>query len=141
MDLVRRSVAALAGLFLLQLMLLGSGTACAMRHGIAGPSSAPRAQAGMRHQASSHETVVVDSNDSSAPMDLTGCGETAHRDGCRLPFAPRQCSSMTTCDVNATLAAATNVFARVRPRALELPSPPRTYTDPSFAPELPPPRA
>lgn len=140
MDLLRRVVATLTGLLLLQLMLLGSGTACALRHDVARPEAAAHALTRMAHQTSAHKTVVVTSSDSRAPMAPMGCDGTADRDDCRLPFAPRQCSAMTTCDVSAALAATIDPPAHVRTTERELPSVAETHSGPSFAPELPPPR-
>jgi hypothetical protein len=139
MDRFRRSVAALTGLFFLQLTLLGGGTACALRHGVAKSEAADHAQRTMAHQTSAHETIVT-SSESSARTDPIGCNGTADRDDCRLPLAPRQCSSMTTCDVTATAAAIINELVRVQTTDLALPSPTETPSGPSFAPELPPPR-
>lgn len=142
MPLVRRSFAALSGLFLMQLMLLGSGTLCALHHGLAGASAVNHAIAisGMAHQTGSHESLVTKAGESSTPMSPVDCGGSGGHDDCRLPFAPGQCSSVTTCDVSATPAAAIAAPAYVHVVALELPSPALGHSGPTFAPELPPPR-
>lgn len=142
MSLVRRSFAALSGVFLLQLMLLGSGTLCAMHHGLAGPGAPNHAMvlAGAAHQTRLHESAVGNAGESGTPMSPMDCNGRGN-EGCRLPFAPGQCSSVTTCDVSATPAAAVGVSGYVHVAALELPSLAFAHSGPTFAPELPPPRA
>lgn len=143
MPLVRRSFAALSGLFLLQLMLLGSGTLCATHHGLARPGATNHAMAmgDLAHQTRSHESLVTKAGESSTPMSPADCGGSGGHDGCRLPFAPGSCSSVTTCDVTATPAAAIGAAAYVEVVALEVPPPALGHSGPTFAPELPPPRA
>lgn len=138
-----RAVAALSGLFLLQLMLLGSGTLCAMHHGLAraGASNHAMALAGLAHQTRSHESAVTSTGEPNTPMSPMDCNGSGSHDDCRLPFAPGQCSSVATCDVSATPAAAIGAPAYARAAALELPSPAFGHSGPTFAPELPPPRA
>ena len=143
MSLARRSFAALSGLFLLQLMLLGSGTLCATHHDLARAAMPNHAMAlaGMTHQTSSHASALTNAGESNTPMSPVDCNGTGGHDGCRLPFAPGQCSSVTTCDVSATPAAAIAVTAYSHGVTLELPSPALGHSGPTFAPELPPPRA
>lgn len=143
MPLLRRSFAALSGLFLLQLMLLGSGTLCAMHHGLAraGVPNHAMAMSGLAHQTRAHESLVTKAGESNTPMSPVDCGGSGGHDDCRLPFAPGPCSSATTCDVSATPAAAIGASAYVHVVALELPSPALGHSGPTFAPELPPPRA
>ena len=145
MPLVRRSFAALSVLFLLQLMLLGSGTLCATHHGLArtGAQDHAMAMAGTAHQGSPHESALAMADESGSPMSPADCGNggSGGHDGCRLPFAPGPCSSVTTCDVTATPAAAIGAAAYVQVAALEVPPPALGHSGPTFAPELPPPRA
>lgn len=141
MSFARRSLAALAGLFLLQLTLLGSGTLCAMRH-VDAPSDA-RAHAmhdmGGMSAASPQRTGAISASDASgSPVD---CGGPAQGNGCRLPWAPGQCSSMTTCGMSATLGASIVVATTPAIAAPALSSPAGMKSGPTFAPELPPPRA
>lgn len=140
MPFVRRSFAGLSGLFLLQLLLLGSGTLCAMHDALTGDGASPRTMqmVGMGHQTGSHASVASGADDSSAPTGPVGC--TGGRDGCGLPFAPGQCSSMTTCGISAKPAAAIAATVYVSIVAPELPSPSLGHAGPTFAPELPPPR-
>lgn len=143
MSLVRRSVAALSGLFLLQLMLLGSGTLCAMHHSLARAGAANHAMelADMAHQARAHESAVTTADEPNIPMSPMDCNGSGSHDDCRLPFAPGQCSSVTTCDVSATPAAAIAMPVYAYTAALEVASPAFAHSGPTFAPELPPPRA
>ena len=124
MSLVRRSLGALAGLSLLQLTLLGSGTLCALRHGGANSDTGVHAMRGMAG-------MVAES-----PAD---CG--SQHDGCGLPWAPGQCSSMTTCQMSANPAASGVASVTMRVVALDLPSAALIHSGPTFAPDLPPPRA
>ena len=141
MPFVRRSLAALSGLFLLQLLLLGSGTLCAMHHaasrdnadamhGMSGMSSGPATRASVSAMPQAER-----------PINPTDCGGMGEHGGCGLPWAPGQCSSMTACDVSATPAASIVASGTVPARAFELPSPALIHSGPIFAPELPPPRA
>lgn len=143
MSLVRRAFAALSGLFLLQLMLLGSGTLCAMHHSLASVGAANHAMAlaGVAHQNGAHESVVASAGEPNTPMSPMDCNGSGSHDDCRLPFAPGQCSSVTTCDVSATPAAAIAAPLYAHAVAREPASPAFAHSGPTFAPELPPPRA
>lgn len=144
MFLVRRSFGALAGLFLLQLPLLGSGTLCALHRSGAGDDTGAHAMQGMQGMVavSSAATVptsastVVEAGDPMSPADCVG-----QRDGCRLPWAPGQCSSMTLCQMSANPAASGVASVTMRVVALDLPSAALIHSGPTFAPDLPPPRA
>jgi hypothetical protein len=144
--IIRRSLAALAAVFLLQLMLLGSGTLCSMHgdtprgaglahashrmdHGMATPSATAGSQRG----------GVANADDAGTPTSPVECTGTGQHDGCHLPFAPGQCSSMTACDITATPAALVAASLTVH-RAAPVPSSARRHAGPTFAPELPPPR-
>jgi len=136
MSFSRRLVAALTGALLLQLMLLGSGTVCAM-HGLIRADASPRA---MSMAAMVHQTGRS-SDESNAPTSPVDCNGNGNNDGCPLPFAPGSCSSMTTCDVSAAPAPTLLASAYVPTIEPELPSATFLHSGPTFAPELPPPRA
>jgi hypothetical protein len=145
MPFVRRTVAVLSSLFLLQLTLLGSGTLCAMHHGATGIDRAEHSMRGMAgivaSPTPSPESAVLaatDGNSSVSPSDYNG--PTDH-DGCRLPWAPGQCSSMTTCGVTVAPAALIVALSAPRTASVDIAAPELVRAGPSFAPELPPPRA
>jgi hypothetical protein len=140
MSFARRSSAAVSGLFLLQLMLLGSGTLCATHHGLARSGAPGHTMVGMAHEMSSDQSAVLNAGESGTPMSPVDRDGGGDHDGCRLPFAPGQCSSMTSCDVRATPAATIGTAAYVHLAALALPAPALEHSGPTFAPELPPPR-
>ena len=142
MSFVRRSFVALTGLFLLQLTLLGSGTLCGVHHsagrnnaGVDGMHDMGAMGAAATTRASVSAVAV-----SENPMSPADCGGMVQH-GCGLPWAPGQCSSMTACDVSASPGASIMASATMGAMALELPSPALLHSGPSFAPELPPPRA
>ena len=145
MPALRRTIAALSGALLLQLSLLASGTLCTM-HGAA----SARPSAHDMHAMHSMDAGVAPgmapgmiSADAAAPAgdSSQGCDASSRTDGCRLPWAPGQCTSMTTCATPATPSAA--VVAQVVSVRGEsnLPEPRAIHSGPVAAPELPPPRA
>ncbi|HET7189794.1 MAG TPA: hypothetical protein VFI52_16695, partial [Gemmatimonadaceae bacterium] len=99
---IRRIGAALSSILLLQLTLLGSGTLCAM------PSDMG-AMPGMTHS-------VVDRPE-------TPPASSHPDDGCRLPWSPGQCATMTACTMAAMPAAPVVVALDARPAVAELPMP------------------
>ena len=62
-------------------------------------------------------------------------------DGCRLPWAPGQCGTMTACTIAAMPAATVTVALDARPVISDLPIPAEIGSRPATPPELPPPRA
>src|SRR5690242_12965251 len=104
MSFVHHSFAALCGLLLLQLSLLGSGTLCDVRHGAAWNDADARAMHGMSGMSSGPTTRAALSAiaDADAPMSATDCAGMGNHDGCGLPWAPAQCLSMTACAMSAT---------------------------------------
>jgi len=141
MSSVRRSFAALCGLLLLQLMLLGSGTLRAAHGGMGNDGMARNAMSmpSMAHVMTSDGSVIASSGDGGGPTSPTDCrGE--HGD-CHLPFAPGHCSAMTTCAVTAKPAATVVVSASARTSARAVSTRALVPLGPTFAPELPPPRA
>lgn len=142
MSFVRRFLAALSGLFLLQLSLLGSGTLCAIHHGAARDDAGVHtmhAMSGMRAGLATRASVSA-MHDADRPMSPADCGGMGEHGGCRLPWAPGRCS-MTACDVSATPAASIVASVTISVMTFELPTPAFFHPGPIFAPELPPPRA
>lgn len=141
MSFVRRSFVALTGVFLLQLTLLGSGTLCAVQRGANDDVSAAHAthrMSGMMSSTSSRVSIpTVSDIDGPIKSDCDGPGQ---HDGCSLPWAPGQCSSMTSCNVSATPVASIEASVTLRTTAQELPAPALILSGPTFAPEIPPPR-
>lgn len=142
MSLPRRLTAVLMSLLLLQLMLPGSGAFCTMSgdsgHAMAGMTGAP-AMAGMAHEtaaptqpARTHgETAVVASAD-----DQQG------GDDCHQPWASGTCVSMASCLVGVTaLPSRTIETVGVPASVAETREPAAARAGPTFAPEIPPPRA
>jgi hypothetical protein len=124
-----------------QLTLLGSGTLCAMHQGAARIDSSAHTMHGMQAMSSATTTpapgtAMSEVSGPASPVDCTGLGE---HDGCRLPWAPGQCSTMTACDISATPASIV-AFATTRGVALTVSLPALIHSGPTFAPELPPPR-
>jgi hypothetical protein len=144
MSVFRRSFAALSGLFLLQLTLLVSGTLCEI-HRVARSDGVAHAMHGMNgvatmRRANRASSSVVTSV-ANVPMSPEGCRDLDGHDGCGLPWAPGQCSTMTTCDVSVAAPASVRTNITTRMVAVALPSPALAESGPTFAPELPPPRA
>jgi hypothetical protein len=139
MSLVRRSFAAISALLLLQLMLLGSGTLCTMHGGRTSDAAMP--MAGMTQQTGFHESNMTRSSVSDVPMSPADCGDGGDQGGCSLLFAPGQCSSMTTCTISATPATTIAASEYSQAGMLAVPSYALGHSGPTFAPELPPPRA
>ena len=134
MPILRRSLTALSGLFLLQLTLLGSGTVCAAQHGVEGDHVAgPTA-----HNMNGLTAVSDADNEPMSPDDCSGLGG---HDGCGLPWASGRCSFMTACDVSVAAPSSVGAAKMVRIVAHTLRSPALAESGPTFAPELPPPRA
>jgi hypothetical protein len=138
MPFVRRTVAVLSSLFLLQLSLLGSGTLCTWHHGAARIDRAGHSMHGMS-RISAPEKVVSAAADGRPASPSDSNGPTDH-DGCRLPWAPGQCGAMATCGVTATPAAPTVASWIASTASIETVAPALARSGPTFAPELPPPR-
>lgn len=145
MPFVRRSLAALSGIFLLQLTLLGSGTLCAVHVSATENDASARAMHQMvgmsATESATQPNAVAMTTNASDPTNPVDCNGPRQHGGCRLPFAPGQCSSMTACDVSATPAAMVARIALTRAIAPALSAPALAHSGPTFAPELPPPRA
>lgn len=142
MPFIRRSLATLTGLLLLQLMLLGSGTVCAMHDGAVSTraSHAMHQMPGMSGGTGSHQVVIAAAEQSNDSTNPTNCG-SGRSGGCDLPFPPGQCASMTACHLSANPTSVWVATSMARSLSLALPSPAAGHAGPSFAPELPPPRA
>ena len=142
MSVLRRTIAAISGLFLLQLMLVGTGTLCAMRHGAAQPGETGHVMqmVGGTQQTSSHQSTVSGVDDGGSPVNPADTRPSDH-DGCRVPLAPGQCGSMSTCSISAAPSKIAVTSISLQRLALALPDPTQGQSGPTFAPELPPPRA
>lgn len=142
MRFLRRSFAALFALLLLQLTLLGSGTLCAKHHGVGGSHVDARVANGMTTMSAADlasSSVVMSAG--NPPVSPEDCGGLGSHDGCGLPWAPGQCSSMTACDVSLAVPAS-DVAPIIGPiGTVALLSSMLMASGPTFAPELPPPRA
>jgi hypothetical protein len=138
MSFVHRSFAALSGLFLLQFLLLGSGTLCAMQHGTLHQSASRHAMqmTGTAHQTNSHETIVT-SADSDGPVSPA---DASNSDDCQVPIVPGQCASMSACNTSATPSETLTASLPEPTVGVVLPTPVRAHSGPTYAPELPPPR-
>ena len=137
-SLSRRFLAALSSAFLLQLTLLGGGTLCGMRGAQAMGAAVmhgtqPAAAHASMSAASQMPTVT------SAPTgDCDACDATS---SCGNPWSPGSCTSMTCCTV--AVSARAQVFLDVLSSAhvRSISEPLSAPIGPSFAPEIPPPRA
>lgn len=125
--LIRRFGAALSSILLLQLTLLGSGTLCAMPTSVAARTHDMAGMPGMTQS-------QVDREQTPPPNDHPD-------DGCRLPWSPGQCATMTACSIAAMPAAPVIVALAACPVISDLPMPADLGSRPASAPELPPPRA
>ena len=138
MPLRRRFAAALSSLFLLQLTLLGSGSACALRdHGMTQASGTMTAMA--EHgasPASSGALALSESTDPGAPRKGCGTGES-----CQSPWMPRHCATMTSCATSVVVQASTIAVSAVARVSVGVPASVGHRLGPVFAPEPPPPRA
>jgi len=142
MRLVRRLSAALSGVLLLQLSLLGSGTLCALQ-GPSAPAAAPPAMTGMTHGAGGNVTAstVMEQSADALEDPANGCGGPGRAHSCDGPWATGRCTSMSSC-ASSQPATVTSVFAWVRGDiSIDLPEPRSLLAGPVVAPELPPPRA
>ena len=142
MPFLRRSSAALCALLLLQLTLLGSETLCAKHRGVGDNHvDAPVANAMTMMSAADLAISSVVTSADRPPVSPEDCGGLGSHDGCGLPWAPGQCSSMTTCDVSLAVPASVVVSMIGPTGTVALLSSMGTASGPTFAPELPPPRA
>jgi hypothetical protein len=119
--LTRRFVAALSSALLLQFSLLGSGTLCAMRavHGM-------------------DAMAMTGSMDGIAPSARDARGEPSP---CETPWSAGSCVSMAGCTTAEAVPSVACVDALPRVSVRRVAEPLRTPIGPSFAPEIPPPRA
>lgn len=145
MSSLRRLVAALSGALVLQLSLLASGTLCAIRGTGAMNDMSTSHAAHARH--STHAAVRGSSVRAPAQTDRSGstpagCDASAPSEGCRLPWAPGQCASMTTCTVTAAPSVdAAPQLTVAGELGANLPEPRSIHSGFASAPETPPPRA
>ena len=138
MSLPRRLTAVLSGVLLLQLLLLGSGSLCAM-HG-----RGSDAMAGMMSMtgggATHHRTATPDRSGTTGDR-ASGADDQGTGGACHSPWAPRTCVSMASCLV-VVAAVPSRALATVAVAAsrLDVLAPAGARAGPTFAPELPPPR-
>jgi hypothetical protein len=148
-SLLRRVTAVLSSALLLQLSLLASGSLCRMQgdHGMSAQEMAAMTAVpgehmshGAAHGARTSNAVAV--SDASSGVPSGACDTNGASKSCDAPWAPAGCASMATCvtavsALDATMfstpAMATVAVRVARSAAMPL--------GPTFAPELPPPRA
>lgn len=124
--MLRRVAATLSALLLLQLMLLGGGTGCAMK-----------VRAG--HDAASAMTPTHAVSSSHAVPH--GCEVSAPSGECGGTTGTGPCAAMTSCTAAIAAAPAADARLTLRDGHAELPEPASIRSGPAAAPELPPPRA
>jgi hypothetical protein len=147
--LIRRSFAALAAFFFVQLTLLGSGTLCALHGAAAGHGTSRGMAASVPHAMTDRHTGIdapapdasVLTAVSDVPAAHDGCDASGGPHDCGLPATPGSCAGMTTCAITAAPAvvAASDVPAAASSR--DVGQPETLRSGPAAAPELPPPRA
>ena len=136
----RRLTASFCTLLLLQLTLLGSGTLCAMRGGVAANGTHDMSAMGGMATSGSRAATSGAGVRAGDPSDVPPTSGNSD-DGCRMPWAPGQCTSMTACTVAALPSATLVASLDARPEVPDLPMPGDLGSRPATPPELPPPRA
>jgi hypothetical protein len=148
-SLFHRVTAVLSSAMLLQLSLLASGSLCRMQgdHTMAAEAMANMGTAAandISHSAShgAQMSNAAAASDASSGMPSGACDTTGASKSCDAPWAPGGCASMATCvttvsalDVPAISTSAMATVAVQVVRSADMP------LGPTFAPELPPPRA
>jgi hypothetical protein len=148
-SLLHRVTAVLSSALLLQLSLLASGSLCRMQgdHGMSAEAMAAMGSAAAKHTTHGAPQGAQVSNAapvSDAPSNgpAGACDTTGASKSCDTPWAPAGCASMATCITAVSAfdapAASTSEVAAVVvqiARSADMP------LGPTFAPELPPPRA
>lgn len=131
----RRVAALISSLLLLQLVLVGSGFACAMPMPM-GQQSPPAANA-----ASTAVSDMVGMDMSGSQREASSKAPASDRSPCRFPWAPAGCQSMAPCApvamAQAAEVASLPVTGAYVVAALDVLTPPSRSTPP----ELPPPKA
>ena len=146
---LHRVTAVLSSALLLQLSLLASGSLCRMQgdHGMSAEAMAAMGEATANHasHAGAHGARVANSaaaNDAPSGMPGGTCDTTGASKSCDAPWAPAGCASMATCVTAVTAldspAISTSAIATVAVQVVRSADMP---LGPTFAPELPPPRA
>lgn len=134
--LSHRLICALSGAFLLQLTLLGAGTLCAMGGAHANGDTAMETamRAGVQH------AMAVASSPLVSPVSAAGhaCKTTT---SCEDPRSPSSCTSMSACTAVVFTSSTVPEGAPVSVSVRRVPAVLSASRGPSFAPELPPPRA
>lgn len=141
MRALSRLSAALSGVLLLQLSLLGSGTLCALQHA-AGRSDSSAEMSGMamgRGATAVHQAAVIAPTDASKSSDR-GCGGRDAADSCGGPWAPGSCTTMSSCAWSQSTTVMPGLSTANAESGGTLPEPKLLQAGPVIAPELPPPR-
>jgi len=142
-SLSRRFLAALSSAFLLQLTLLGGGTLCGMR-GAQAMGAAVLTESmhdGMQPAAANASMSAASQTPTVTSAPTGSCNTCDATSSCGNPWSPGSCTSMTCCTV--AVSARAQVFMDVLSSAPArlVPEPLSAPIGPSFAPEIPPPRA
>jgi len=142
-SVIHRVSAVLSSALLLQLSLLGSGTACRMHDGRAmasmGGMSALDAGNAMHASHAAPRAATMSAWNASSRMPLGTCGNTGAP--CDAPWTPGGCASMSACATAvASLAASTPLAPTTARAAVQTAASARIPLGPTFAPDLPPPR-
>jgi hypothetical protein len=147
LTLLHRIVSVLSSALLLQLSLLSTGTLCrmhgdqAMSVGMSAPTgrTSHPSHAGMH---AAHASNVATMSEASPGMPSGPCDANGMSKSCDSPWAPTGCVSTTTC-VTAVSALASSSWSGSEQGsgAVQVVSSADMPLGPTFAPELPPPRA
>ena len=139
----RRFLAALLSVFLLQLTLLGSGTLCGMRGARSLSASAMKGSMhdGMQHAVTTALPSAAAASPALTPVSTDGCDTFGDTSTCGNPWSTGSCTSMANCAVAVTTSASLVLDLWVNVHVRQIAEPLSAPLGPSFAPELPPPRA
>ena len=139
---LKRITAAMAGILLLQLSLLGSGTLCTLRGGH--PVGESMSGHAMAASATTNTAAIMawTSSQEAADVGLTnGTDYHGPDDSCCAPWANRACGAMSSCTLAVSAPSAIATSAATLSSAADLPALIQTLSDLKIAPEAPPPRA
>lgn len=148
-SLLHRVTAVFSSALLLQLSLLASGSLCRMQgdHGMSAEAMAAMGEPTTNHAShgaphGAQVSTPAAASDASLGIPSGACDTTGASKSCDAPWAPAGCASMATCvtavsalDAPAISTSAIATVAVQVVRSADMP------LGPTFAPELPPPRA
>lgn len=147
MRLARQLVAAVSTVLLLQSSMQGSGTLCALWHtGVHhGAVSSMEGMTGMAGEAAApvvgHAVTDVNRGGLASEENAPGCPTRGESQPCHGPWAPGTCASMSSCAWSQGIPfEATLASVGIDPGAAGL-EPLTLHSGPTFAPDIPPPRA